>query len=77
MMKLDDADSQHIDAHIFDWFDPALSILSFTAIGCKLSPFANLFALCKRCIKHAWPLARIILCVKTYSALSSMGRTHG
>ena len=30
----------------------------------ELPPFAKLFALCKRCVKHAWPLARIILALK-------------
>jgi hypothetical protein len=61
----------------FNRFDQFLSAVFIATFGGELPAFAKLFPLCKRCVKNAWTLAWIILCVKTYWALQSMGRTNG
>ncbi len=46
-------------------------------LGDKLSAFANMLTICERCGNHTWTLAWILLCAKTYFALSPLGQTKG
>ena len=54
----------------------ALSGLCFAFHGRPVPTSANLFTICKRRVKTAWPLARIVVCAKTYPALPSMGNAR-
>ena len=59
------------------WVDCNLSFVHIATFGGKLSAFANMLTICERCGNHTWPLAWILLCAKTYFALSPLGRTKG
>ena len=59
------------------WADCSLSFVYLAAYGGKLSAFANMLTICKRCGNRTWTLAWILLCAKTYFALSPLGRTKG
>ena len=59
------------------WTDCNLSFVYLTTFGGKLSAFANMLTICKRCGNRTWTLAWILLCAKTYFALSPLGQTKG
>src|SRR6056300_822315 len=55
------------------WADCPLSLVYLAAFRGKLSAFANMLTICERCGNYTWTLAWILLCAKTYFALSPLG----